>query len=221
MHPHRKDWKDAMGFFDEMDEFAELPLAEPDPENKFEVDKNVNVETIDDYLGIPGVTYLDMRMIDDTAKWCDVGGDAKLSFMVKGFKIVPWPLIGTLDKLPVGGAYTEKSLFTITWNEESEFEVLDVKPNYEESMMILEDLFPRDQPILFMCGGGGYSQMARKFLLFMGWDIDLLYNTGGGWKYAGPNRIDLIEEVDDDVFKYYLWRADHVMLNFDQLTPIG
>ena len=54
-----------MGFFDDMDEFAELPLAEPDPENKFEIDKNVNVETIDDYLGIPGVTYLDMRMIEE------------------------------------------------------------------------------------------------------------------------------------------------------------
>lgn len=209
-----------MGFFDD-DAIVELPLAEPDLDNKFEIDKNVNVGTIDDYLDIPDVTYYDMRMIDDTAHWCDVGGDAKLSFMVKGFKIVPWPFIGTLDKLPVGGAYTQESLFTVTWNEDSKFEVVDVKPNYEESMMILEDLFPRDQPILLMCGGGGYSQMTRRFLEFMGWDIDLLYNTGGGWKYEGDNRIDLIEEVAEDEFKYYLWRAEHVLLDFDQLTPIA
>lgn len=196
MHLHRKDWKDAMGFFDDMDEFAELPLAEPDPDNKFEIDKNVNVETIDDYLGIPGVTYLDMRMIDDTAKWCDVGGDAKLSFMVKGFKIVPWPYIGTLDTMPVEGTYKGDSLFSIKWDADGN--IVSAKPNYEESMAWLEETFPKDCKIVLICGIGGYSAQLRKLLLHYGWNSEDVYNAGAAWRYKGRCSVPVVDREGDN-----------------------
>lgn len=44
-------------------EAVQLPPAQPDPDDPFAVDLNVNMETIDDYLGIPGVCYRDMRMV--------------------------------------------------------------------------------------------------------------------------------------------------------------
>ena len=77
-----------MGFWD--DDFNDLPVAEPD-DSRFEVDKNVTIETIDDYLDIPGVAYRDMRFLDDSARWGDIGGDPKLTFTIEGFQIVPWP----------------------------------------------------------------------------------------------------------------------------------
>lgn len=60
---------------------GQLPPAEPDPESDFGVDLNVNMDTIDDYLGIPGVAYRDMRLLKDPADYSAIGGDSVLSFV--------------------------------------------------------------------------------------------------------------------------------------------
>ncbi|MBR4393731.1 MAG: hypothetical protein IKT07_06850, partial [Oscillospiraceae bacterium] len=68
--------------------------------------------------------------------------------------------------LPVEGAYSEETLFTLTWNEDGS--IASATPNYEESMLVLEDLFPKDEAIFLMCGGGGYAGMTKSLLIFLG-----------------------------------------------------
>jgi len=207
-----------MGFMD--DDFIDLPLGEPD-DSRFEVDKNVNVETIDDYLGIPGVAYRDMRFLDDTARWGDIGGDPKLTFTIEGFQIVPWPYIGTLGDIPVPGGYKGSSLFEVTWEKgEKRAFIAEAKPNYAESLQIVEELFPRDEPIVMVCGGGGYSGMMRWLLGYLGWDLSQVYNIGAGWHYKGDHKLHLIEEDEAGVKHQRMWRAHYTDINFNQLTPL-
>ena len=64
------------------------------------------MDTIDQYLGIPDVAYRDARMLRDPAQYEEIGGHANMEMALEGFRIVPFPCIGTLQELPVSGAYT-------------------------------------------------------------------------------------------------------------------
>ena len=96
-----------------------------------------------------------MRMLWDPAKYCDIGGDAYLSGTIKGFEVIPYPFLATVTGLPeaVGDGYKGDCLFTL--NEDGTYTA-----NYRESMLIIEDLFPKDKKIFLMCGGGGYAMIA-------------------------------------------------------------
>ena len=88
---------------------------------------------------------------------------------------------------------------------------------------MLKDLFPKDQPIFLMCGGGGYAGMTKSLLSFLGWDENLLYNIGGNWEYQGDNALELIvysEEVGGNDL-YATWRADYALIDFDRLHPVA
>lgn len=198
---------------------TQLPPAQPDPDDPFAVDLNVNMETIDDYLGIPGVCYRDMRMVKDPADYAAIGGDAVLSVGIEGFKAVPFPYVANLPELPVDGAYDGPHLFDVAWGEGTE--VLDARPRYEESELIVGDLFPRDRPIVLCCGGGGYAAMMRSLLLWMGYDPGLLYNAGGVWDYTGYRAVELARHDEKTgETKFFLWRADITVLDFSQLTEM-
>ena len=67
----------------------------------------------------------------------------------------------------VGNTYTGTTLFR---NEEGKYIA-----NYEESMDIIEQIFPKDKVIFLMCGGGGYSGMTKNFLVSLGWNEDKIY----------------------------------------------
>ena len=197
-----------------------LPASEPDPENMFGVDKNINMETLDQYLGRDDVVYRDVRMLFDPADYAAIGGNADLASTVEGFRIVPYPYLATLSALPVDGAYAGDTLFTLSWNEDGSIATAD--PNYEESMLVLEDLFPKDKAIFLMCGGGGYAGMTKSLLIFLGWDPELLYNVGGNWSYQGDHGVELIEYSEDangnDFF--CTWRADYALIDFSHLHPV-
>lgn len=197
---------------------AALPAADPDPESEFCVDRAVNMDTIDEYLGVPGVAYRDMRMVEDPAAYADIGGSSNLDYCIESFKIVPFPYIGTLAPLPVTGAYDGPTLFAIEWGEG--LEVLAVSPNYEQSLEIVHDLFPEQGPIVLMCGGGGYAAMMRALLLYLGYDERLLYNAGGMWEYLGYHSVELISYDDNGRPDFHLWRADIASIDFALLTPI-
>ena len=197
-----------------------LPDASPNPENRWGVDLNVNMETLDDYLGLPDVVYREMRMIQDSAHYEEFeGGSRDLTMLVDGFKIVPFPYIGTLTELGVPGRYEGDRLFDIEWNED--YTAASVTPRYEESLQIIEDLFPKDKRIVLMCGGGGYAGMTRYMLIKLGWDPKMVINAGGGWNYTGYHGVELIDCNADGTPKFYLWRADIAPINFDQLTPVA
>lgn len=198
-----------------------LPAPEPDLDSQFGVDANINMSTIDEYLDREDVVYRDMRMLFDPADYAAIGGDADLSRTIRGFKIVPYPYIATLSELPVSGAYDGDSLFTVEWAEDGT--ILSTQANYEESMMILEDLFPKDKAIFLMCGGGGYSGMMKSLLIHLGWDAGKLYNIGGNWTYEGDNGLELIVYPEDATGEkiYATWRADYAFLDFSRLHPRG
>ena len=193
-----------------------LPPAEPDPDDQFGVDLNINMTTIDSYLGRPDVVYRDMRMIFDPARWEDVDEDPYASTVLPGFKMVPYPYLATMAPIPVTEYYEGDTLFTCEWSEEGE--LLKVKSNYKESMTILRELFPKDQPIFLCCGGAGYASFTKKLLLYLGWDPTLVYNVGGMWYYEGDEAIQVIERgatSDKDVFG--TWRVDYTLIDFTLL----
>ena len=56
----------------------------------YDIDKNINEKTIDDYLGRSDVAYRDVRMLEDTATWENKGGERDLTGFVKGFEVIPY-----------------------------------------------------------------------------------------------------------------------------------
>lgn len=198
-----------------------LPAAEPDVNSQFGVDKNINIDTIDNWLGRDDAVYRDVRMLFDPADYAAIGGDADLSRTIEGFKVVPYPYIATLTALPVSGAYEGDCLFTVKWGDDGS--IIHAAANFDESSMILEELFTKDKAIFLMCGGGGYSGMMKSLLIFLGWDASKLYNVGGNWSYKGEQSLELVvfpEDANGDKINA-TWRADYAYIDFSRLHSVG
>ena len=160
---------------------------------QFGIDKNINESTIDEYLGRSDSVYRDMRMLKDPGNYEAIDGDSYLSGFVEGFEVVPLPYLTNVTGLPedVGETYTGATLFT---QDESGNYVA----NYEESMEILEAIFPRDKNIFLMCGGGGYAGMTKTMLVALGWDENKIYNVGAFWSYNGNNKVEVKKTIDGE-----------------------
>ena len=160
---------------------------------QFGIDKNINESTIDEYLGRSDSVYRDMRMLKDPGNYEAIGGDSYLSGFVQGFEVVPLPYLTNVTGLPedVGETYTGETLFT---QDESGNYVA----NYEESMEILETIFPKEKNIFLMCGGGGYAGMTKTMLVVLGWDENKIYNVGAFWSYNGNNKVEVKKTIDGE-----------------------
>ena len=188
------------------------PQAESGIRGDLSIDKNINESTIDNYLNRKDTVYIDLRMLHDVADYEAIGGDSYLSGFINGFKVVPFPYICNPINLPedVGQGYKGKALFT--------YENGKYTPNYEESLTIIESLFPQDKTIFLMCGGGGYAFMMKSLLIDLGYDENKIYNIGGYWYYEGDNKIEVKEEVDGKI-EYNFELVDYYDIDFDTLTP--
>lgn len=151
-------------------------------------------------------------MLKDPGNYESIGGDSYLSGFVSGFEIVPYPYLVNVTGLPesVGETYNEETLFTMT--EEGKY-----IENYEESMEILEYLFPKDKNIFLMCGGGGYAGMTKNMLISLGWDKNKIYNVGGYWYYEGENNIKVKNENET----YDFWKIPYHDINFELLNKVN
>ncbi len=180
---------------------------------QFGVDKNINEATIDNYLGRSDSVYRDMRMLKDPGNYEAIGGDSYLSGFVKGFEVVPYPLLVNVEGLPeeVGKTYEGKTLFTLKDGKYTE--------NYEEAMEILEYYFPKNKNIFLMCGGAGYAGMTKTMLISLGWDKNKIYNVGGFWFYEGDNKINVKKEVDGKV-SYDFWKVTYHDIDFSNLHEV-
>ena len=160
---------------------------------QFGIDKNINESTIDEYLGRSDSVYRDMRMLKDPGNYEAIGGDPYLSGFVEGFEVVPFPYLTNVTGLPeeVGETYTGETLFT---QDDSGNYVA----NYEESMEILEAIFPKDKNIFLMCGGGGYAGMTKTMLVALGWDENKIYNVGAFWSYNGNNKVEVKKTINGE-----------------------
>ena len=179
------------------------------------IDKNINEETIDNYLNRSDSVYRDMRMLKDPGNYEAIGGDSYLSGFIKGFEIVPYPYLTRVEGLPeeVGESYVGKTLFTKDENG-------NFKENYEESLSILEYLFPKDKNIFLICGGGGYAGMTKNLLVSLGWDANKIYNVGGYWFYNGKNNVKVKREVNDSI-KYDFYKTLYHDIDFNNLTEVS
>ncbi len=182
---------------------------------QLEIDKNINEDTIDNYLNRDDSVYRDMRMLVDPGNYSAVGGDSYLSGIVKGFEVVPYPLLTEVKGLPeeVGDSYKGKTLFT--QNEDGTY-----KANYKESLEYLEYYFPKDKYIFLMCGGGGYAGMTKKLLVSLGWDENKIYNVGGYWYYNGKNNIQIKKKINGKS-KYDFWKVNYHDIDFENLTEVS
>ena len=197
-----------------------LPAAEVDPNSRYGADLNVNVKTIDNYLDCENTVYRDVRLLFDPGEYESIGGEADLSVAIKGFKVVPFPYIAPLSIVPIKNLYDGDCLFDVEYTGLSE--IKSVKPNYEESMLVLEDMFPKDKNIVITCGGGGYSAMIKALLIKLGWDESRLYNIGGMWDYEGKNGVEVIvypEDANDDP-TFATWRVDYTYFDFNKMHPL-
>lgn len=199
-------------------ELKELPnpeITEGIRGEQFGIDKNINEETIDDYLNRPDSVYRDMRMLKDPGNYEAIGGDSYLSGFVKGFEVVPYPLLVNVIGLPekVGDTYTGKTLYTLT--DEGKYIT-----NYEESLDILEYYFPKDKNIFLMCGGGGYAGMTKTMLVSLGWDENKIYNVGGYWYYDGTNNVEVKKTNSDNSISYDFWKVVYHDMDFDNLHEV-
>ena len=173
------------------------------------IDKNINEETIDKYLNRSDSVYRDMRMLKDPGNYEAIGGDSYLSGFVKGFEVVPYPLLTEVKGLPeaVGESYKGKTLF-----KEVDGKYIS---NYKESLEILEYYFPKDKNIFLMCGGGGYAGMTKNLLVSLGWDENKIYNVGGYWYYNGENNIEV-----KNGNKYDFYKVIYHDIDFKNLTEV-
>lgn len=171
------------------------------------IDKNINESNIDKYLGRSDSMYFDMRMLEDPANYAAIGGDSYLSGFVRGFEVIPYPLLINVEGLPeaVGAGYSGKTLFTQTDGKYT--------ANYQESEQIIKDLFPKDKNIFLICGGGGYAGMTKNMLVKMGWDKDKIYVVGGYWYYEGENKVE-VKNGDS----YAFWKVPYHDIDFAKLT---
>ena len=178
------------------------------------IDKNVNEETLDNYLGYEGIVYRDMRMLKDPGNYEAIGGDSYLSGFVKGFEVVPYPLLTEVKGLPeaVGDSYKGKTLFSVDKNG-------NYVANYNESMEYLEYYFPKDKVIFLICGGGGYAGMTKSLLVSLGWDENKIYDVGGYWFYNGKNNVE-VKQTKNGKVTYDFWKVTYHDIDFDSLTEV-
>ena len=182
---------------------------------QFGIDKNINEETIDNYLERNDSVYRDMRMLKDPGNYEAIGGDSYLSGFVKGFEVVPYPLLVNVVGLPeeVGKTYTGKTLYTID-------DTGKYTANYDESLEILEYFFPKDKNIFLMCGGGGYAGMTKNMLITLGWDENKIYNVGGYWSYSGKNNVEVKKINKDKSVSYDFWKVTYHDIDFKNLHEV-
>lgn len=182
----------------EKEVLKELPKASVDAESMFGVDKNINIGTIDEWVHRDDVAYVDVRMLLDPGDYEKIGGDPVLSGTVEGFEVVPYPFLANLTGLPpevAASQYNGDTLFTLTWDADGNID--NVQANFEESEMIIKDLFPEDRAIFLMCGGGGY------------------------WQYDGQKKVHVRVSYGENNAKEYnaLHRLNYRLIDFGQLTP--
>lgn len=190
-----------------------LPQSQDGIRGDLGIDININESTIDNFLNRKDSVYRDVRMLKDDADFENIGGSSYLDGYISGFEVVPYPYLCTIEDLPseVGKGYEGDTLFAYEDNE--------YIANYEESMEIIEALFPRDKKIFLMCGGGGYAHMTKELLIGLGYDENKIYNVGGYWYYQGKNAVSTIYEENGEVLHDFSFVNYHD-IDFDTLTKI-
>ena len=184
------------------------------------IDKNINEKTIDNYLHRPDVIYRDVRMLEDSASWENKWWTRNLEWFVEWFEVVPYAFLTQFPQEYIDQKASENVFGLYAWNtlfslDENWWYVA----NYEESMEILEFLFPKDKYIFLMCGAGGYANFTKKMLVALWRDESKIYNVWWYRNYEWNRWISTVNNNGDSI-TYDLWKVPYHEIDFDSLTEI-
>lgn len=165
---------------------------------------------IDEYLFLENVVYVDTR---SPQMFLEEGH-------IAGFVNIPYyegicchekedGILFTMDKIK-----NDDGTFIPMGNTGS------FKPNYEESIQILYDTFPKDKQIVFIASAGVESCYLMNLLIQYGYDASLLYNAGAVSNTLGKN----VAYKDLENKKHWVEPIDTFSINnhinWGELTPI-
>ena len=151
----------------------------------------VNSTNLHEFLGRDDVIYIDLR------DYVDYG-----SKHLRNFEVIPY--FAYIFNAEAGTNPAKIQLFGGT--------VKEPVAAYEESVEILEVLFPKDKTIFLMCQSGGRVAQAMTLLDSLGWDMSKIYNVGGMGQYT------------DAAYAGYTTNAAELKVqatySFEGLTPV-
>lgn len=177
------------------------------------VDSGVNTSNIDEYLFRDDVIYVDLRPYSWVAK------DGHIA----GFSFYPfYDLIAHRN-------YTDRlfmmdTVYSEDGNKIIGGEVGTFTPNFIESEIVINNIFPKDKYIFAISQSGLESCYFLNLLIQLGYDSSKLYNIGG---FSISTGFDNLAYISIENPKYLvkgnpiLTDVPNVTFNFkDNLTPI-
>jgi len=195
----------------EKEEITTLPAKE-NPESASMMDSPLNPTNIDDYLFLDNVVYIDTRSFNQLLSEGMIAGFYNISFYeMIAFYTSQENILFTMEKLS-----DENGNVTTLLGDVGSF-----SPNYEESVSILESLFPKDKQYVFIASAGVESAYLINLLIQYGWDPATLYNCGS---FSNGMGSDVAYREYENA-KYYLPGNEiyqyRVNIDWGQLTPIN
>ena len=144
---------------------------------------SINASNLQDWLNRDDVLYIDLR------DYADFGGKH-----LRNFEVIPYfaYIYGTDGQLFSG-------------------DVTAPVATYEESVEIMEVLFPKDATLFLMCQSGGRVAKCIQLLEALGWDTSKIYNVGG----MGQFTSDALVSVTSNPAEMKL----EATYSFEGLTP--
>lgn len=133
---------------------------------------SINSENLLDFLNRPDTVYIDLRDYKDTQ-----------SKHFRNFEQIPFfGLIyakePTADSVQLFSGDTKAPV-----------------AHYEESVQLIEELFPRDKNIFLVCQSGGRVGMMMDILKALGYDMSRVYNIGGMAHYVDAKYNEMLVDT--------------------------
>ena len=151
----------------------------------------VNATNLHEFLGRDDVIYIDLR------DYVDYG-----SKHLRNFEVIPY--FAYIFNAEAGTNPEKVQLFGGS--------VKEPVAAYEESVEILEVLFPKDKTIFLMCQSGGRVAQCMQLLEALGWDMSKIYNVGGMGQYTDAAYAELTTNAAE--------LKVQATYSFEGLTPV-
>lgn len=157
---------------------------------------SVNTKNIDNYLFRDDTVYVDLRPYSEVVKEGHIAGFSfypyyELIATFEGYEESIKNEAGeVIEKIPQDNRLFKYKL------ESPVCKVGDFSPNYEESIFLLNELFPKDKYIFAISQSGLECHYFFNLLIQYGYDVSKLYNIGGFAIGTGFHNI-AYKNIDD------------------------
>lgn len=178
------------GCFNAGNSYAEIPKKYDENGVNIEA-SSINTQNIDNYLFRDDVVYVDLRPYSEVVR----------EGHIAGFSFYPfYDFIASLeDSVDAEGNPYDNRLFVMKREKGQIGQIGNFSPNYEESEVILNRLFPKDKYIFAITISNNECMYFLNLLIQYGYDASKLYNVGG---FSIGTGFDNIAYVNIDNPKY-------------------